>query len=295
MKRIFLSGSGGFIGRNIAEQLDGKFDISCPKRNELDLLDAEAVRKYLKENEFDAVIHAANIGGTRKSSDTDATAQANLACFFNIAKCKEYFGRMVQLGSGAEYGKNRALVRIPESEFGAVVPKDHYGKYKYECAKYAESTDGITNLRIFGCYGKYEDYEIRFISNAICRSLCGMPIIIKNQDVVFSYLYVDDLAAIISHFVEHPGKFRSYNAVPPETIRLSEIANMVRSVDGGKVRVEVKNPGQGLEYSGDSARLEDEMRGMRFTSMREGIEKLYKWYSDDSSNVDFEKIRADKY
>ncbi|MCX6770023.1 MAG: NAD-dependent epimerase/dehydratase family protein [Candidatus Micrarchaeota archaeon] len=254
-KKILLTGGAGFIGRNISEQLGASYEISCPARAELDLLDADAVRRYLKGNGFDAVLHAANIGGTRKTAGMAGVAESNLKCFMNIAQCSSYFGKMIQLGSGAEYDKSRPLVRVREEEFGKRAPQDEYGRYKYECSKYIEQASNITCLRIFGCFGKYEDYEIRFISNAICKSIFGLPITIANKNAVFSYLYIDDFVRIVEHFIGHDGAHKFYNAVPDETADLVTIAGKVKEISGSSLPVAVKNQGMGNAYTGDYSRL----------------------------------------
>ena len=41
--KILLTGSSGFIGRNLKEKLSVQFDMYCPNRKELDLLKTEAV------------------------------------------------------------------------------------------------------------------------------------------------------------------------------------------------------------------------------------------------------------
>ena len=68
-KDIFLTGGGGFVGKNILEQLTDKYDVFAPTHSEMDLTDFESVEEYIKSHDFDAVIHAANWGGTRKKMD----------------------------------------------------------------------------------------------------------------------------------------------------------------------------------------------------------------------------------
>ena len=178
-KRILITGASGFIGRNLAEQLSKSFNVEAPGRVELDLMDTASVLAYLKEKQFDAVVHCAGIGSSRQSK-IDGLFEKNLHIFQNVARCSRHFGKMIQIGSGAEYDKSRPIARISESEFGKRVPTDEYGLYKYECSKYIEKTDGMICLRLFGCFGKYEDYQTRFISNAICRSLFNLPITIAT-------------------------------------------------------------------------------------------------------------------
>jgi GDP-L-fucose synthase len=210
--------------------------------------------------------------------------------FKNVAECRSMFGKMIQVGSGAEYGKSAPLVRVREEEFGKRVPADEYGLCKYECSKYIEKTDGITCLRLFGCFGKYEDYQTRFISNAICRSLSGMPMTIANRNVVFSYLYIDDFAQVVSHFITHEGRHKFYNAVPDETVDLMSIAGMVNEVSGKSLPILLKNPGMGNEYSGSNLRLREEMPSFRFTSVKEGVGRLYSWYESSKAKINAEKL-----
>ena len=289
-KKILLTGGSGFIGRNIVEQLGASHDISCPSRSELDLLDSDAVRRYLKGGAFDVVVHAANIGGTRKTAGMAGAAESNLKCFMNIAQCSPHFEKMLQLGSGAEYDKSRPLVRVREEEFGKRIPSDEYGRYKYECSKYIEQAGNITCLRIFGCYGKHEDYELRFISNAICKSLFGLPITIANKNVVFSYLYANDFARVLGHFIENGARHKFYNVVPDEAVDLLSIARMVNEISGSSLPIVVKNPGMGNEYSGDNSRLRAELPDFKFTPLEQSLAELYSWYEKNKGTIDRKKL-----
>ncbi len=65
-------------------------------------------------------------------------------------------------------------------------------------------------LRLFGVFGPHEDYAIRFISNAICKALFGLPITLR-QNRTFSYLFIDDLGPIVERFLTAPRR------IPPTT------------------------------------------------------------------------------
>ena len=293
-KTILLTGASGFIGRNLAERLAAKHELLTPTRSELDLADAAKVEQFLASAKPDIVLHAASEGVSR-SQASPASFEKSLKMFMNIAKCGRHFGRMIQVGSGAEYGKGRPLVKVNEAEFGKAVPGDGYGRYKYECSKYIEGAEGITCLRLFGCYGKYEDWQTRFISNAVCRALFNLPIAITNRNVVFSYLYVDDFCAVAEKFIEKEGKHKFYNVTPDETVDLLSIAKLVLEISGKELPITVNNPGRGNEYSGDNSRLTEELPGFRFTPLSEGVRCLYSWYGKNLSLVDREKLASGKY
>jgi len=288
-KRVLITGGSGFIGKNLVELLGGKYSISAPGRRELDLANAGQVEFFLKQNQFDAVVHAASAvlyGGAAGKGG----AGASLEMFRNIARCSSHFGKLIQLGSGAEYDKSRPLVRVREEEFGKALPQDEYGRYKYECSKIIEAEKNMVCLRLFGCFGKYEDYSSRFISNAICKSLFGLPVTIANKNVVFSYLYIDDFVRVLEHFIESEARHKSYNVVPDGTADLLSIARMVNGISGSKLPIAVKNPGMGNEYSGDNSRLRRELPDFRFTPMEQSLRELYGWYEKNRGAIDAKRL-----
>lgn len=282
--KILLTGSGGFIGKNILEQLGDKYNFITPRSTELNLCNSEAVHDYIKNCRPDFVIHAANLGGILRKQDSDDTLEMNLRMFFNIVRCNKYFGRMIMFGSGAEYGKQEDISQVKEADFDKKVPADKYGLYKYICAQYAQQVDFITHLRIFGIFGKYENYCFRFISNNICRTLLNLPISI-NQDVYFDYIFVNDFVKIVDHFIVHQGKEKIYNVGTGQRILLSDIAKKINKQSGKKLSIKIKKNGLNKEYSCDVTRLMKEMPNLKFTSMEEVIDELFSFYSKKINTI----------
>lgn len=101
---------------------------------------------------------------------------------------------------------------------------------------------------------KYEDYAIRFISNAICKTLFDLPITIK-QNRNFDYLYVNDLMLVLDWFIENTPQYHSYNITPDLSISLLDLALIVKDISGKDLPIHIHQDGLGLEYSGDNARL----------------------------------------
>lgn len=279
-KKIFLTGSSGFIGRNILEKLGSKYDFIAPAHKELNLLNTLAVDKFFaKKGPFEAVVHCAFIGGPRSAQDSDKTLNDNLRIFFNLVRNERFFNKFINLGSGAEYGKQKPLVKVSEHESDKVQPEntDHYGFAKYIISKYIEGSEKIVNLRLFGIYGKYEDYTLRFISNAICKSVLKMPLTIK-QNVYFEYLFVSDLVRIIDYFLTHKVKWRTYNIGRGKPIDLAAIARKINRIAGDKLPIIVKQPGLAYAYTCDNKRLLIELGNFEFTDFDDSLKKLYAFY-----------------
>lgn len=291
--KILITGASGFIGRNLAESLAFHYDIVAPSSAELNLMDSSAVRTYLCTHRFDVVVHAATTRSNRRMAAPADLLDRNCRMFLSLARNAGLFGKMISFGSGAEYDRRNLPPRVKEDYFDTSVPADAYGFSKYICAKYIERSDNIVNLRLFGVFGKYEDYTVRFISNACCRALKGLPIVIR-QDVVFDYLYIEDLARITSWFIEREPCYKAYNVARGEGVALTELARIVGEVSGRNSQVLVRQPGLAPEYSADNGLMRKEIGDYRFCEFSQSIRELYLWYATTQERIDADSLRFDE-
>lgn len=287
--RILLTGGSGFIGRNFWETYKDKYDILNPSHSELDLLDTVAMDKFFLKNKIDVVVHCANIGGLRNSGIINDAVKLNLKMFFNIVKNKDKFGKMIQMGSGAEYDKSRNIVKIKESDFGIKIPDDDYGFYKYVCSKYIENSDNIYCLRLFGVFGKYEDYSIKFISNLICKYIKKMPLTMI-RDCYFDYIYINDLVKIIDYFVNNKPREKFFNVGSGQRVSLLSLAKKINELDDYSLPIIVKNKGLNKEYTANNSRLKKEIKGLKLKTIDEAIKDLYKYCLSNQKFIDFKLL-----
>lgn len=296
--KILLTGAGGFIGRNLAEYLPGRgYEVHSFTHKTLDLLDEAAVAGALAAVNPEAIIHCATVGGTRKTGyDAGATdvVSKNLRMFFNLARALKPGMRMVNLGSGAEYDKRYSRPKMAEEYFDAHVPADDYGYAKYVISKYIEKAENICCLRIFGLYGKYEDYTFKFISNAIVKNLLGLPIVI-NQNVVFDYLCVEDFCEITYRLLQGKPRQHHYNVTPTDSIDLVTLAKLINAAAKTESEIKVLNPGLNTEYTGSSRLLLKELGGFNFMPYETSIKRLYAYYAARLNELDLESVKKDLF
>jgi GDP-L-fucose synthase len=294
--RLLITGGSGFIGRNLAEQLASTYEVLAPSSAELDLLNEQAVRDYLDAHRFDVVVHAATTRSNRRLAAPPDMLDRNCRMFFNLARNlvpnQKQFGKMIHFGSGAEYDRTQLPPRVREDYFDTRVPRDAYGFSKYICAKYTECSDRIVNLRLFGVFGAYEDYTVRFISNACCRALKGLPIVLR-QETVFDYLYIKDLVKITTWFIENNARQKAYNVCTARPVALTELARVIAQVSGRNPSVSVMDEGVGPEYSADNSRMLAEMGGYQFWDLEDSVRDLYNWY-ERYEQIDVESLRFDE-
>ncbi len=196
---------------------------------------------------------------------------------------------MIFLGSGAEYDKRQNLHKVKESDFNKSVPIDDYGFSKYLCSTYIEHQRDIVNLRLFGVYGKYEDYQLRFISNSIYKALLGLPITIR-QNVYFDYLYVDDCITIIDSFINHHPSYNFYNLGSGRQINLQQIARKIIYLTQKKIPIIIKQDGWNKEYTCDITRLRTELPNLIFTDFDTSLLTMIQYYQSQFSTIKKEDI-----
>jgi UDP-glucose 4-epimerase len=281
--KLLIVGSTGFIGKNLKNffsKQDG-YKVYSPTRQELNLSDDIACSNYLKKLKPDFVIHSA----------VDITSVENsLKAFFNIFNNHKNFGHLVQIGSGAEYDKRNYHPLMTESHFSNSVPIDTYGVAKYCISDILESTKSkkFTNLRLFGIYGKFEDYSRRFISNNICRVLSGFPIAM-NKNMLFDYIYVDDFARFLQMLLPQlPLADVSYNFCSGKPVSFVYLAESIKKVMRVKTDIIIKNEGMNTEYSGDPSKILNQFPEYSFTLYEDNITKLVDFYKKTLTKDDID-------
>jgi len=293
-KNILLTGGSGFIGRNILESfLSDKYHILAPSSRELNLPDEKSVDAYFESHQIDIVVHSAVKPGHRNAKDFSDLFYTNTRMFFNLERHKEEYEKMLVIGSGAIYDSRNYRPKMQEEEWCTHIPADEHGYCKYVCEKVIEKSFNVYDLRVFGIFGKYEDYAIRFISNAICKALFGLPITIK-QNRKFDYLFVDDLMVVLDWFIENNPQYKSYNITPDESVSLYDLAFLVKELSGSDVPIWVSEVGMGLEYSGNNSRLRNEMFSLVFTPLKDAIRSLIEWYRTQKEQIDINFLFTDK-
>jgi len=294
LKKILLTGGNGFIGKNIQESyLAQKYEIVAPRSFELDLTDTEAVDAYFEGKEFDVVLHAGTKPGHRNAKDPTNLFYSNVRMFENLERHKDKFGKLINFGSGAIYDISTNITDAREENIFKNMGKDDHSFCKYVVQKQILSLDNFIDLNIFGIFGKYEDWQIRFISNAICKAIFGLPITLR-QNRKFSYLFVEDLIPILDFFIENDVKYKSYNIVPDEKVELLELAKIIKKISGKDIEIKVAESGFGLDYTGDNSRLKNEFADVNYTKLEQSVLMLYNYYGEVAKNIDINALLKDK-
>lgn len=295
-KTILLTGGTGFLGRNIKESyLAEKYNIIAPSHSELDLLNEKAVFDFFDKYKVDIVIHGACRPGHRNASHPELVCYENLLMYFNLIKNEDKFKKMFVLGSGAIYDVRHYMPKMKEDYCGKYIPVDQHGLSRYLIYQdIKHKRKNVIELRIFGIFGKYEDYSIRFISNMICKAIYDLPLTIK-QNRKFDYIWINDFIKILDTFIQIDNfKYDTYNITPDDSIYLKDLAEIVLEISGKKLPIVLNTNEIGIEYSGDNKRLREIIKDFKFTDINESMRKLYNYYLTNKNIIKKELLLFDK-
>ena len=287
MKRILILGAGkrSFIGRNLREGLEERqqYRVFAPPREELNLLEIESLKKYVYSHKIDIIVNAAvhvpMFHGEEKEFFYD------MQMFWNVQSIGREVDKVIYFGSGAEYDKRFHIRNVKEENIGDSIPTSEYGLAKYTMNHIARDSDNIYNLRLFGVFGKYELWQIKFLSNLCCKAVYGLPLTIR-QDCDFDFLYIQDLVEVVIWFVENTPSFRDYNVCHGRGYNLMNLANMVKEVSGKKLEIYLLNEERNLDYTASNERLRKQIDGLSITPMYDAIEALYCYYLKNMNLID---------
>lgn len=294
MKKIFLTGGEGFVGRNLSESLAQRedFTLCSPQQDELDLTDCAQLAACLDAFRPDLIVHSATSNTVGKGYDTNVCEQ-NLRMFFNLLRHRPPGCTIYTLCSGSSYNRENWTESMTEDYLGQHIPTDSQGFSKFVIASHARHLDNVVTLRLFGVFGKHEDYRYKFISNTIAKRLLGLEVVLF-RDALYDYLDVADFCAIVEQLVDrgiHSGEF---NVTPDDSVRLSQLIETVDhclDIDTGHL---VTTPGLGRPYTGDNRRLKAALGELRFTPIDTSIRNLIRHYAERVVQIDREALRQDQ-
>lgn len=293
MKTILITGVDGFIGKNLHELFleSNACRILAPSLNELDLTDDKAVKMFFYANTINYVVHCATVEMKDKTYVSNVCEQ-NLRMFFNIIRSKPDDCIVYSLCSGSVYDRNHWVPKMHESYFDQYVPSDGHSYSKYIINKYALLEQNIVILRLFGIFGKYEDYLYKFISNVIAKNLKRIPYVVYKNSY-YDYLYVNDFFKIVLLLIEKKINTGIFNVTPTESISLIDICHIVNKVSGNSMPIDLMDLEIGNGYTGSNVELLEALGGFDFTSYDDSINELFEYYRN--IEIDMSKLSEDRF
>jgi GDP-L-fucose synthase len=304
IKRIYITGSEGMVGSNIADKVPAGYELLLPKLKNLNLLDYNETEKFIKKEKPDLIIHCAGIVGGIQSNIANPVKYLveNTVLGKNLilaAKTNQVKG-IINLGSSCMYPRN-AENPLKEDLIlkGELEPTNEgYAISKVFALKlcdYIHREDNSFQYKtIIPCnqYGKWDKFApdhshmlpavIRKIYNAKINKLDVVEIW-GNGEARREFMFASDFADFIWYAFENFDRMPELmNVGLGYDYTITEYYQTIAEVIGfkGKFVHDLSKP------VGMKQKLVDISRQKEFgweakTSLKKGIELTYKYFLDN--------------
>ena len=306
MSKVLLTGSTGFIGRNLLDKLKKYYEeIFIPNRNNCNLFSIEKTNEFFQKYRPDYVIHLAGDAGginylkynpaTVFDNNNQITSNLFKSCHLNNVK------KIIIINSINVYPN---MVRTPfkEEDLFKGDPNElieSYGLSKKNCLYYSKfyyQQFGLKSINLIcdNVYGPYDNF-VKKKSRVIPANIVRINEALEfNKSYINcwgtgrsirSFIYVDDVCNAIIHFLKKDFKYDFVNLSNNESISIKNLIYKICSI---------------LSYDGDikwdSSKLEgqllrfmnlDKLKTYNFkpkVDLDEGLKKTIFWYKDQKKS-----------
>lgn len=305
--KIFITGARGLLGTAIVKLLskNDNVDLLCPKRDELDLLDAENVTRFIETHKPSTVIHLASlvfgIGGNLKNQMTSLSANTRInenlfTALYNCPPKKIFFA-----GTVAGYSHPYKSMPIKEDTFFDGLP--HGGEFGYAMAKrhaiaYLEILaneqkvdviyGALTNL-----FGPNDNFDIEnghvipsLVAKAHRAKVDHTPLNVWGSgEATRDFLFVEDAASAILHLLENGSKERLVNISSGVGVSIGQVAKIIADCyELAELHFDETKPTGIAERVIDNSRLK-ETGFSSFSDLQTCLKITCDWYAENAEHA----------
>ncbi len=302
--KIYVAGHRGLVGSSIVINLQerGFTNIIGKTHKELDLTRQDEVEKFFKIEKPEYVfLAAAKVGGIQANNTTPAEfIYDNLMIETNIINSayKNKVKKLLFLGSSCIYPK---FAEQPIKEEYLLTGELEPTNEAYAIAKITGIELCKFYRRQYGCdfisamptnlYGINDNFDLEtsHVLPALIRKFHEAKMDNEEEVVMWGtgkplreFMYVDDLADALVHLMLNYSDEIHVNMGTGKDLTIGELAEIVKEVVGfkGKIVNDLSKPDGTPRKLLDVSRLES--TGWKYkTELKEGIEKVYKWYLEN--------------
>jgi len=273
MTKILVTGSRGFIGRQIIQHLK-QFDVITDSIDSK-RIDLKNIEEVMRLNKSDIVVHLG--GKTAKGLDWNEYFYNNVIGTLNILEycIKKNIKKMIFVSSYV-YGNPKYS---PIDEKHPISPHNAYTRSKYLaeqlCEFYAKNSNlSVIILRPFNIFGKTLPKGF-LISNLLKSIETNEKVTIINKDSKRDFLHVDDLIDVILKMTNFDCKFDIFNIGSGKSYSFNEIIEKLEKTSTKKLNLQYEQNETNFieDIKADISKLNNKIKWYPKISFEEGLQK----------------------
>jgi UDP-glucose 4-epimerase len=276
MTKILVTGSNGFIGRQVIKRLNKSEVISDSINTKR--INLQNLEEVMKLNRSDIVIHLG--GKTQKELDWNDYFINNVIGTLNILEyCIRKNVKKIIFVSTYVYGNPKYS---PVDEKHVINPHNTYTKSKYLaeklCELYSKNFDlNVTILRPFNIFGKTLPNGF-LISNLLKSVKTDEKITIVNKNSKRDFLFVDDFVDVILNIKDYDFKFEIFNIGSGISYSFNEIIKKIEKITSKKINLDYKNNKEIFikEIKADTTKINKKINWKPKIKFDEGLQRIFK-------------------
>ena len=308
--KVLVTGASGFVGSNLTRKLVQKgYDVHIlsrpffnkwrltdvlPKLNNhaVDLLEAEKLKKLIKEIKPEVIFHlaAAGIFGGVSSSEKELIETNFLGTVNLINACNEIkYKCFVNTGSSSEYGPKDK----PMEETNICQPINTYGISKLAAILYGSfiaktKNQPIIGIRLFSPFGPFDNRQ-RLIPFVTINALRDEEILLSSPKGTRDFIFVEDVVEIYLKSIDLASQFKGeiFNLGSGKETSVSEAVKTICQLTNTKSKTRwgqaLPRPWDTLYWRADINKISRCFNWKPKYSFKEGLEKTTQWFKNNLS------------
>jgi len=277
MAKVLLTGSTGFIGKNVLEKLRlTGHEVIELNRASGDIADTETWSDLLPA---DVVVHLAALTFVPDSwVDPHSFMKTNLqGAVCALEYCRKHQSKLIFL-STYMYGNPESLPIPEDARLHAFNPYALSKKMAEDaCLFYAENFKVPTViLRPFNVYGPGQKTDF-LIPSIIKQALAGEPIKVKVLEPKRDYIYIDDLAQSIILAIAFKQSFGVFNVGTGKSYSVAELIAVIQQSMDTRLPVQAsgeKRPEEVMDTRADISKAANMLGWQPRWSLEQGIAEI---------------------
>ena len=292
---ILVTGGSGLVGKHLKDIMSDAIYISS---RDTDLTDIDRVDAMLDFFKPKVVIHlAARVGGIvdNIANPVDYYEQNVLMNTNVLMKCHEYnVDRVIAMATSCSYPD--IVENYPMAEDNFFDGKPPYDNFSYAMSKratvshidayvkqYNKRWCYLIPCNLYGEYDKYEEHHSHFIS-ALIKKIHEAKDTIEiwgSGKPLRQFMHAEDLARVIKYMIDND-IVDNFNVAPNFVYSIEEMTKIGMKACGKedlKIVYDDTKPDGQYRKDIDSSKLLSVLKGFEFTSLEEGIRRVYDNFS----------------